>query len=136
MADNYIEKRMAEIASGSAGTGGSTFRFNNIDALTVRSAEAVEIDTDFKLHSLQMATIENIIGKAGIHGIRTVREADDVLAFAATETTVAQRNDTLLAAGRAMQMGILKAADMGLYAVPVVPADPSHIAAIRIGRKK
>lgn len=56
MADNYIEKRMAEIASGGAGQQASV-RSLGFDALVARSASDAQFDENYRVHRLQLAAI-------------------------------------------------------------------------------
>lgn len=105
MADNYLEKRMAELASGSQDT---MARFRNLDYLVVKAAKDMTANSDpeYKVHRLQLATLANLLGRSAISGV--VAEIG--------EESLLLKGDSVLALGEALMLLRLKAADMGLAA--------------------
>lgn len=105
MADNYLEKRMAELASGAQDT---MARFRNLDYLVVKAAKDMEAshDSSYKVHRLQLATLANLLGRSGIAGVTAVIGEESLLL----------EGDSALALGEALMLLRLKAADMGLAA--------------------
>lgn len=105
MADNYLEKRMAELASGAQDT---MARFRNLDYLVVKAAKDMDTRTDpgYKVHRLQLATLANLLGRSGIGGVAAEIQEEGIMLKGAS----------VLALGQAIMLLRLKAADMGLAA--------------------
>lgn len=128
MADNYIEKRMAEIASGQSR---GSVSFKGIDSLVRKSAAPVVVEEDYSVHPLQLATIINLFEKAGIEGIKARPLPPSRIGFTCSGHEI---NSFLL--GRAFQTVLLKAIDMGLNARCVEVSEPSFAAEVEIFRSK
>ena len=128
MADNYIEKRMAEIASGQSR---GSVSFKGIDSLVRKSAAPAVRDEEYCVHPLQLAAIINLLDKAGIEGIQARAIPPSRLGFTCSGHEI---NPFLL--GRAFQTVLLKAIDMGLNARCVDVSEPSFAAEVEIFRSK
>lgn len=155
MADNYIEKRMAEIASGGAGQQASV-RSLGFDALVARSASDAQFDENYRVHRLQLTAIVQTVRRmipAGAE-ISTLEQEGIIRIHACSQQNASsQQNATslqndikqspasitpelLIQIGRAAQIAILKANDMGLVARLEVGDSALCEAVVRIGRKK
>lgn len=154
MADNYIEKRMAEIAAGK-GSSAPASRYPGIDVLFGRvssngtaladsSAGLVAFDPDYKVHPLQIQAIINSVNRLGAlilpgsslvsagevsHDFSLESGFEDYPGISINVTSDNPEQDAFLA-GMLAQSIILKAAEMGLAAVAL----NSHFVAL--GRVK
>lgn len=173
MADNYIEKRMAEIASGGAGQQASV-RSLGFDALVARSASDAQFDENYRVHRLQLAAIVQTVSRMIPAGVEiSMLEQEGIIRIHACslqnatsqqnasslqnatsrqnassqQNVSSQQNDIkqspasitpelLIQIGRAAQIAILKANDMGLVARLEVGDSALCEAVVRIGRKK
>lgn len=161
MADNYIEKRMAEIASGGAGQQASV-RSLGFDALVARSASDVQFDENYRVHRLQLAAIVQTVRRMIPAGLEiSMPEQEGIIRIHACslqnatsqQNVSSQQNATslqndikqspasitpelLIQIGRAAQTAILKANDMGLVARLEMGDSALCEAVVRIGRKK
>lgn len=105
MADNYLEKRMAELASGTSDT---MVRFRNLDYLVVKAAKDADAQCDpsYKVHRLQLASMANLLGRCALAGV-TAEIGEGALLL---------KGGSVLALGEALMLLRLKAADIGLAA--------------------
>lgn len=129
MADNYIEKRMAEIAAGVRTSAGS--RNMGFDSLAKKSSAsntaARHMDPSYKIHPLQIAAILNAASLCAIQGVKAIHNGDGCIAIVPESGAEAVN---MFAAGRLAQSVILKAHDMGLAAAILDSEGP---VTIRIG---
>lgn len=160
MADNYLEKRMAEIAAGKSSSapasrypgidvlfgrvGSHGVALNNGTALSDSSAGLVAFDPDYKVHPLQIQAIINSVNRLGaviLPGSSPVSTGVGSHDFSlesgfenypgiCINVTADSPEQEAFLAGMLAQSIILKAAEMGLAAVAL----NSHFVAL--GRVK
>lgn len=121
MADNYIEKRMEELRSGSSSPANTVMNF---DTVVARMADAAAVDPSYRLHSLQFQALTTALHRAGL---------DSVSAVLADNTVVLSADDAFLL-GRATELLMLKAASMGLASEILHPTSSLSITLL-IGKK-
>ncbi len=119
---------MAEIASGQSR---GSVSFKGIDTLVRKSAAPAVRDEEYCVHPLQLATIINLLDKAGIEGTQARALPPSHIGLICED---AEGCAFLL--GRAFQTVLLKAIDMGLNARCVEVSEPSFAAEVEIFRSK
>lgn len=141
MADNYLEKRMAEIAAGK-GSSAPASRYPGIDVLFGRvsshgsalgdsSAGLVAFDPDYNVHHLQIQAIINSVNRLGVliaggsstvstglgsHDFSLESGFENYPGICISVTADSPQQEAFLA-GMLAQSITLKAAEMGLGAV-------------------
>ena len=115
MADNYLEKRYAEVFGGQ-GNGHQGPRKPSLDSLLSKCRHSDEFDPDYTVHPLQIQAVMSVLERMDFLGVRDSVCATAVPELSAIELRVKESAgfDLALKLGAAIQAMALKAAELGL----------------------
>ena len=113
MADNYLEKRYAEVFGASGGSRPQALRRPSLETLAGRCALLPAFSKDYAVHPLQTDAVAAICAKAGLCVDLEIVPIPDIAAVAVC-SPLPESREVILETGKALQTMALKAAEMGL----------------------
>lgn len=139
MADNYLEKRYEEVFGAGRAANGVTPRKPSLDVLLARSSAPCAFDRGYKVHRLQTDAIISVCRRIGAFPevpLEFITAPDSLILICQGDSPVlyadgkqSPSEGAMLKVGMALQCMILKAAELGLAAVPHTDFDAEALKA-------